>query len=231
MHLFYYLKEKIELYVLTCVFLFTFTMTYGQNISLETNLDTTTNQIATTIYFTNIPVATSARWQQILHPSSNLLAIDTTGILWDTTNHLLTVIWEEFPKEDTVVLFFNAEFTPTFPETFSWGEGAFLFKNTDEKIDKMKVSFQKIQYKSRYQESSITFSEYIYYIQVGALSEDKQSNYKLYDEDKIFKIKASNCYKYQVGPYNCEAEAKERLLFYKKQVPDAFIVKEKRELE
>ena len=34
---------------------------------------------------------------------------------------------------------------------------------TCEKIDKMKVSFQKIQYKSRYQESSITFSEYIYF--------------------------------------------------------------------
>lgn len=225
------MKKKIGLYVLTCVFLFTFTIVYGQKISLQTSIDTATNQITTSIYFTNIPVAKSARWQQILHPSSTLLSIDTIGIVWDTTNHLLTVIWEEFPKKDTVVLSFSAAFTSTFPETFSWGEGAFLFKNTDEKIDKIKVSFQTIQYKSYYKESSFPCSEYIYYIQVGALSKDRKLDYKLYNGDEIFKIKASNCYKYQVGPYNSEAEAKERLFFYKKQVPDAFIVKENRNIE
>lgn len=229
MILYNYLLKKKGLFLSICIFLFTFTLSYGQSIRMETEVDTIKNQITTSIFFNNIPTKNTARWQQILHPSSTLLHLDTTGILWDTSHHTLTIIWEKFPSKDSFSFSFTALFTPVLPETISWGEGALLFENTNNKIAKIKTAAQTIHYKAIYQENGEYISDSIYFIQVGVGRNNHESDYKLQSGDKIQKTKIENQYKYHIGPFYSEAAARERLLFYKKQVPDAFIVKEKRE--
>lgn len=216
------------MFLAICVFLFTFTQSYGQSIRMETEVDTIKNQIKTSIFFNNIPAKNTARWQQILPPSATLLHLDTTGILWDTSHHTLTLIWEKFPAKDSFSFSFIALFTPVLPETIFWGEGSLLFENTNNKIDKIKTAAQTIQYKTIYQENAEYISDSIYFIQVGIGSNNRESDYRLHRGDKIRKIKVKNIYKYQIGPFYSEEATRDRLLFYKKQVPDAFIVKEKR---
>lgn len=228
MILYNYFLKKRRLFLTICVFLFTFTLSYGQSIRMENKVDTIKNQITTSIFFNNIPAKNTARWQQILSPSATLLHLDTTGILWDTSHHILTLIWEKFPAKDSFSFTFTALFTPVLPETFFWGEGALLFENTNNKIDKIKTAAQTIQYKTIYQEKGEYISDSIYFIQVGIGRNNRESDYRLYRGDKIRKIKVKYIYKYQIGPFYSEEAARERLLFYKKQVPDAFIVKEKR---
>lgn len=229
MILYNYLLKRSRLFLSIYGFLFTFILSYGQSIRMENEVDTIRNHITTSILYVDIPTKSSARWQQMLHPSSTLLHLDTTGILWDTSHHTLTIIWEKFPAKDSFSFTFIAIFSPVLPETFSWGEGALLFENTNNKIAKIKTAAQTIHYKAIYQENGEYISDSIYFIQVGVGRNNRESDYKLQRGDKIQKTKVENRYKYHIGPFYSEAAARERLLFYKKQVPDAFIVKEKRE--
>lgn len=227
MILYNYFLKKRRFFLSICVFLLTYILSYGQSIRMETEVDTIKNQITTNIFFNNIHAKSSARWQQLLHPSSTIFSIDTLGILWDTSHNTLTLIWEKFPEEDSFSFSFIALFSPILPETFTWGEGVLLFENTNNQIVKIKTTAQTINYKTIEDKKEKIILDSIYFIQVSAGRDNRESDFKLHSGDKIRKIKAENRYKYQIGPFNNEETARERLLFYKKQVPDAFIVKEK----
>ncbi len=197
----------------------------SQNLHMFCNIDTVQQTLTTKIYFCNISSQGKTRWQETLLPKTRIIAIDTHGVAWDTIGNLLTVIWDKFPIADTIIYSFTVKFTDEIPFSFYWGKGALLFVNTDGNIQKIN-SYPQCIVKNGL--DKYTGLDTLYYIQVGVGSNYRKGDYKLYDSDDIFIKKYNNLYKYQVGPYSSIEQARERLLFYRKQVPDAFIVKEKK---
>ncbi len=200
----------------------------GQSLRMHYELDTLQQTITSTIVIQHISAKNQVRWQQRLLPEVSITALDTQDILWDTSRQILTIIWKSFPPSDTLTYSFTAKFNSEMPAYFLWGEGALLFVDKENNIQKLSVQAEYIRKYVPPLTDSIKPLDSLYYIQVGVGNKNRQGDYTLYKGDKIFAIQSDKVYKYHVGPYESAEQAKSRLSFYKKHVRDAFIVKELR---
>jgi hypothetical protein len=204
-------------------------MLNAQSVIIKTEMDTFAQTLQTSLCFINIPEGVSLRWQQRLLPQVKLMSYDSVSTLSDTSDGIFTVIWPHFSKADTFVYTFTVLFTDSLPTVFSWGEGALLYVDSVKGIRKIKTKAQNIDRQSKEEKPTKTFSKYAYYIQVGSGSNhDRKRDYRLHRGDEIYVEKSGRLYRYIVGPFETEKQARERLGFYRKQVSDAFIVKDKR---
>lgn len=214
-----------------CVFClcFPFHRLNAQSVVIKTEVDTLAQTLQTSLCFINIPEGVSLRWQQYMHPQAKLMSYDSVSVLCDTSDGIFTVIWPQFPKADTIIYTFTVLFTDSLPDVFNWGEGALLYVDSVKGIRKIKTKAQKIEWQLKEEKPIIVLSPYAYYIQVGiGRNHDRKKDYRLHRGDKIYVVKSGRLYRYIVGPFETEKQARERLGFYRKQISDAYIVKEKR---
>ncbi|NLK57381.1 MAG: SPOR domain-containing protein [Bacteroidales bacterium] len=198
----------------------------AQTIHIVTDIDTVRQTLLTKVYFCHIQAKDKVRWQQVVLPTSKVMIADNQGTIWDTVDNLLTVIWNRFPRQDTLVYSFTVQFIDEMPASFYWGKGALLFVNTNNVIEKITTYPQCIRKAVTDSIVDISNLDTVYYIQVGVGGNHREGDYRLQDGDRIFTVKHNNVYKYQVGPYVSMEQARKCLQFYRKKVPDAFIVKE-----
>jgi len=223
------LRKTVCCLCLICL-CFPFHRLNSQSVVIKTEVDTVAQTLQTNVCFIDIPADISLRWQQRIHPQAKLLSYDSVSVLSDTSDGVFTVIWAKFPAADTFVYSFTVYFPEGLPYVFSWGEGALLYVDSVQGIRKIKTKAQTIDllfHEEAFKSSQL--SEEVYYIQVGSgRNHDRQKDYRLHRGDKIYVEKSGRLYRYIVGPFETEKQARERLGFYRKQVSDAFIMKGKR---
>ena len=220
--------DKIFQYCLIIILFCVNYQLFSQDIFIQTNIDTTRKEIYTEVILSQIPINGKWRYQQRLPQQTTIVNSQLHGLLTDTSNHCFTVIGPNFNNIDTFKFNFITQYAPELEEIL-WGEVAFLYENTNKKIEKITKIPQLISLCSNnvYNNCKV---ENAYFVQISASINQQfiatlAKEVNLQDGDVILETKKGNFYCYKVGYFSTENEAKTKLRYYRKYVKDAFITR------
>jgi hypothetical protein len=202
---------------------------YGQEAVISVKTDTLTNEIITSVSLIHIPEGGRARFQQRLLASTNLVPLPFHFLLWDTSNCIFTLITGNYPAKDTLTFSFVCKID-TLPDMLTWGEAALMYEDRNKQVHKINIPAKNYLIRQQVDTANPFFIEPYYYIQVSASKTqqkrtDLSKHIRLQTQDVIMERKENQYYKYFVGNFTTKEQASEKLKYYRKYVPDAFIVR------
>jgi len=221
-------KIRHQIYFFIALFFITKTHSFGQEMTVSAKIDTANYKITTFVSLMQIPAGGRARFQQRLYPNAKVINLPSEFLLWDTAKNILTLIAANYPRVDTLSFQFVCK-TDVLPDTLVWGEAALMYENNKGMVQKINVSAKKYVMRQRNAEmDSLVKKEYYIQISASKAMQNKQELaqlVRLQSEHSIIEEKTEKYYKYLIGNFATEEQAKKQLNYYKKYIPDAFVVR------
>jgi hypothetical protein len=200
---------------------------YGQEMKVSVTTDTLTNEITNFVSLIHIPEGGRVRFQQRLLPQSVLIICPALEFaLWDTTNHIFTLIFPAYSRMDTLTFSFICK-TDSLPDLITWGESALMFENKHKTVEKLNTPARN----HIVRQNNIPLDSLIegfYYIQILAsktiqIKTDVKKLIHLQEEHILLEQKTDKYYKYFIGNFSSKKQASASLKYYRQYMPDAFV--------
>ena len=218
--------------VLKYIFCFLFIVLFytaanGQQLTISAKADTLTNEITSHVSLINIPEGSRARFQQRLFSQAKLISLPSYFLHWDTANNILTIITPKYPNIDTLTFQFVCK-TDFLPDVLAWGEAALMYEDNKGNVQKITSPVKHYVVRNNNTDADSLEKE-TYYIQISASKTIQNKNelaklVHLQNGHVIAEEKTEKYYKYFIGNFASQEQAAEQLKYYKKYVPDAFVV-------
>ena len=217
------LKYILCLFCFLCIINFS----HGQKVITSASIDTIKNEVTTYVSLINIPQGGRARFQQRLPVQAKLIAPPLDFLLWDTNNHIFTIVSPVYPKIDTLFFHFVCRVNPLGNE-ITWGESAFMYEDKNKQVQKISIPAKVYPVKTPTIDSA-ALQKGMFYIQISASKasqriSDLSKSVHLQNEHKIIERKNGSYHTYLIGYFPTRESASEKLKFYRQYVSDAFVV-------
>ena len=219
----------IKLKYVLCIFSFfcLIISANGQKAITSASIDTVKNEITTFVSLINIPQGGKARFQQRLPIQAKLVTPSLDFLLWDTSNHIFTIIVANYPDIDTLPFQFVCKWN-ALPDNITWGESAFMYEDKSKQVQKINIPAKTYAVRGEVTDSA-TLQKEMFYIQISASKtpqkmSDLSKQVHLQSDNKIIERKTEKYYTYLIGHFPTRESASEKLKYYRQYVSDAFVV-------
>ena len=219
----------IKLRYFVCIFFFCSIFSVnGQKVITSAFIDTLKSEVTTFVSLIGIPHGGRARFQQRLPVQAKLIAPPFRFLLWDTNNHIFTILTSNYPSMDTLSFQFVCKMNPL-PERITWGESAFMYEDANRQVQKIKIPAKTYSTQAETRDTAL-LQKGMFYIQISASKNPQKiselsKQLHLQNEHKIIEQKTEKYYTYLIGSFPTRESASEKLNYYRQYIRDAFVVK------